>query len=156
MDQRNLGLASQKDIGAVGCKILSVSNYILNVAIIINDNFDIENFRIGLLEKEKIYFNILNTIHEYSVISCSCLMIERSKFMKVKKFDEIHTSGRYAEVDLCLKLKKNNYFNVINPYIKVHLHEGSKKIIQENSYEKVSLKKKYLKISNINTMCMNF
>jgi GT2 family glycosyltransferase len=122
-----LQLSQRKDIGAVGCKLLYPNNTIqhagvfLGVGGIANHNF----YRFPNASSQP--FPLLNSkdiIRNFSAVTAACLMVEKSKFLKVKGFNPDFKIA-YNDIDLCLRLGKSDFKTVYTPYAILYHYEST-------------------------------
>ena len=115
--------AQRKEIGAVGCKLLYPNGTIQHAGVVFNPKNKLENmtlpdhafkgYRNGYdytINNSRIY-----GVSNYLALTGACLMIEKKKFLKAGQFNE-KLKIAFNDVDLCLKLFKQGYFNVFTPF----------------------------------------
>jgi O-antigen biosynthesis protein len=121
-----VSICKQKDVGAVGAKLVFVDDTIQHAGMIILKN----GTSFHPFQKTKSntfgYFGFLNTIKEYSTVTGACLLTKRTIFDKVGMFDE-DFDLYYGDSDLCLMIRKLGYTVLYTPYAKLR-HDGSSKI----------------------------
>ena len=66
----------------------------------------------------------LVTVRNYSALTAACMVITRDKFEKVRGFDE-SLPVCYNDVDFCLRLRVEGYFNVWTPFASLFHHESA-------------------------------
>lgn len=66
----------------------------------------------------------LATVRNYSALTAACMVITREKFEKVGGFDE-SLPVCYNDVDFCLRLRVEGYFNVWTPFASLFHHESA-------------------------------
>ncbi len=118
-----LELAQQKDIGAVGAKLLLPDGRIQHTGVIFLEGnpchafygFDSEHPSYG-------YYcsNIVNK--NYLAVTAACLMIRQEVFQQLGGLDE-QFPLHYNDVDLCLKAHQAGYRNVVTPYAQLIHYE---------------------------------
>lgn len=126
-----LGFAQQKDIGAVGCKLIYPNNTIQHGGIIImSENEKIQKgiaFHAFKLLKDDTDYQIYNSsiygARNYSAVTAACLMISKKKYFEVNGQDEKFQIA-FNDVDFCLKLLKKGYRNVYLGNTNVFHHES--------------------------------
>lgn len=113
-------------VGAVGVKLIYPNNKIQHAGIILG-------IKDGTIEKGVAgnafkyiynsdyggYFNMINSVRNYSAVTAACLMIEKSKFIEVNGLDPIFRIA-FNDVDFCLKLLSKNYVNVYTPFARLY------------------------------------
>ncbi|MDD3475165.1 MAG: glycosyltransferase, partial [Candidatus Dojkabacteria bacterium] len=62
-------------------------------------------------------------IRNYSAVTAACLMIKKTRYQEVKGFNENFRIA-FNDVDFCLKLLKNGYYNIYTPYVELYHHES--------------------------------
>lgn len=65
--------------------------------------------------------NILD--YNFSIVTGACMMIDRKKFEEIGGFDETFPIS-YNDVDICFRLLKHGYYNVLRNDIKLVHHES--------------------------------
>ncbi len=123
--------AQRKEVGVVGCKLLYPNNRIQHAGVIFNPKNKLDRiilpdhafkgYRNGYdytINNSRIY-----GVSNYIALTGACLMIEKKKFLKVGQFDE-KLKIAFNDVDLCLKLFKQGYFNVFTPFSVLIHHES--------------------------------
>jgi GT2 family glycosyltransferase len=76
-----------------------------------------------------------------SALTGAFLAIERKKFLEVSGFDEENLKISLNDIDLCLKLLDNGYYNVFTPNIEL-FHFESKSRGFEDNFQKLKRYKK--------------
>ncbi len=79
---------------------------------------------VGSVSEKPHYMNLLNYARECSAVTAACLMIKRSIFEAVGGFDDEHLAVNFNDVDLCLKIIKAGYRNVVLPLAGIVHHES--------------------------------
>ncbi len=112
-----VGWADQKEIGAVGGKILNADRTINSAGLIITDNEKVISPFSGMRE----YFGKFGSSEWYRnspVVSESCLAIRNEVFEKVQPFDT-QVSDECSLVDFCSRLHQYGYRTVYSPYVRL-------------------------------------
>lgn len=141
-----IGYASQKNVGAVGAKLIFPDETIQHAGIIMGKG--------GLAghahySKSRNYISEqyeLKIPYDYSACTAACLMVSRKKFDEVKGLEE-KLKVAFNDVDFNLKLLKKGYNNVFLPNVELYHYESKsrgldttpekqKRFIQEWSYMK--------------------
>jgi glycosyltransferase involved in cell wall biosynthesis/2-polyprenyl-3-methyl-5-hydroxy-6-metoxy-1,4-benzoquinol methylase len=120
--------AQRSGVGAVGCKLLFPDRSIQHAGVILGMSPDQKTGVAGHWFKGVPYdcpgyFNLINTIRNYSAVTGACMMISKEKFLLAGGFEPA-LAVCYNDVDLCLKLRKMNYWNVFTPYAELIHHES--------------------------------
>ena len=126
-----VGLSSQKDIGAVGAKLVHADKTIQHAGIaFLNSGAGFHPFQ-RIHESKGGYHNLINVTRECSAVTGACLLVKKEIFDQINQFDE-DFDLYYGDADLCLKIIKAGYNVLYNPHAKL-LHEGSYSI-QKQTY----------------------
>ena len=129
-----LQIAQRKDIGAVGGLLLYKDNTIQHAGIIVGLGGVAAHSHRGFDAMSNGHGGLLTLTRDVSAITAACMMIERSKFLKVKGFDESLRIA-YNDVDLCLRLQRIGLKSIYTPYMRIYHYETKtrKKTVGENS-----------------------
>lgn len=61
------------------------------------------------------FSHYLQTAHEVSAVSASCMLVRRTVFESAGGFDAEHFSGGSADIDLCLRIRRQGYLVIWTP-----------------------------------------
>lgn len=121
--EKMLGYAALEHIGAVGCKLLYPDNTIQHAGIYVgvagvasHNNYHKSKEDLGVYGRLVIPYN-------YSCVTAACLMIKKEKYLAVNGMDE-NLAVAYNDVDLCLKLIDEGYFNICLPQVEMYHYES--------------------------------
>ena len=123
-----VGVCQQKDVGAVGAKLIYRTNKIQHAGMVFLKNgfffhpFDNESF------KSNSQFNFINLMRECSSVTGACLLTKREIFDSISGFDE-QFDVFYGDSDLCFKIRELGFKIIYTPQA-VLRHDGSTKIRQ--------------------------
>lgn len=106
----------QKEIGAVGGKILQSDESVLYGGLILGTEEIVSAAHCGFGRKEggNIERNILPS--NFSAVSILCFAVRREVFEEIGGFDTVNFSNHLFDTDFCLKLREKNYRIVLTPY----------------------------------------
>lgn len=132
--ERLLGTAMQKDVGAVGAKLYYPDSKLLQHDGIIN-LIPGPTHAFSRMNDEKVYYHGWNRFdRECLAVTGACLLISKKKYMQVDGLDE-SLSVTYNDVEFCIKLYENGYYNVLRNDVCAKHHEslsrGNDKISDE-------------------------
>ncbi len=118
-----LGYAQQKDIAAVGVKLLYPTNKIQHAGVTIGiGSYEPVAGHPGINQTDKNnYVNqalYTNTVRDVSAVTAACLLVSAKKFWEVKGFDPKYKIT-FNDVDLCLKFRKAGYHNIYLPFVEL-------------------------------------
>jgi GT2 family glycosyltransferase len=121
---RNLtGLASLEGVGAVGPMLIYPENKRIQHAGILNLISGPSHSYWNRSPEEPGYFLRLHLDYNMIAVTGACLMISREIFRKIGSFHEEFPIG-YNDVEMCLRLLENGYYNVFTPSTKLLHHES--------------------------------
>ena len=112
--EKLLGFCQRKDVGAVSGKFYK-NNKIYNAGYILSHKKGVIEIFKGIDKEENIYFSRENIIQNLNAVSGRCIMF-RKEFLKELSFEY---NKDFWDIDLCLKLRKENYKIVFNPYVEI-------------------------------------
>lgn len=126
--------ALQKEIGAVGAKILYANNTILHGGLIVGAGDLIGVAHQHLSREESGYFVRAQVVNNFSAVSVSCFVARREVFQTVGGFDAENYPNKLFDADFCLRLREKNYRIVFTPYAElVQIDEKKRLNLQQNS-----------------------
>ena len=125
-------LCCQKDVGAVGAKLVFSDQTIQHAGIVfLKTGAGFHPFQ-RINEKLSGYHNLMNVTKECSAVTGACLLTKKEIFERVNQFDESFDLY-YGDADLCLKIIESGYHILYTPYAKL-LHEGSYSIQKHSDF----------------------
>ena len=121
--------AQREEIGAVGVKLLYPDNRVQHVGVILGVGGPTKEESIAN-HAMKMFSNDIagipytkDIVRNYSAVTAACLMVKKEKFEKVGGFEE-KLRIAFNDVDLCLKLSTEGFFNLYTPYVELYHHES--------------------------------
>ena len=116
--------AQRPEIGAVGGKLLYPDGRIQHAGIVVG--------MVGAAGHPHKFFPYdhigyhgrLHMVHNVSAVTGALLMVSKDKFEQVNGLDEEKLAIAYNDVDFCLKLHEQGYYNVFTPYVEATHHES--------------------------------
>ena len=129
-----LQIAQRQDVGAVGGLLLYKDGTVQHAGIVVGLGGVAAHGHRGFDGASNGHAGLLTLTRDVSAVTAACLMIERSKFLKVKGFDD-RLRVAYNDVDLCLRLGKIGLKSIYTPYMKMYHFETKtrKKTVGENT-----------------------
>ncbi|MDJ0449485.1 glycosyltransferase family 2 protein [Methylocystis sp. JR02] len=112
--ERLLYFAIQKDIGAVGAKLLYPDQRVQHVGVLLGMGGVAGHFGAGLHAQAPGWMERNRVPHEVSAVTGACLMVERRKFEAVGGFDAVNLPIDLNDVDLCLRLGERGWRTICN------------------------------------------
>lgn len=115
--------AQQKEVGAVGAKLLFPNDAVQHAGIVLSANIASDTFK-HVPKDIPSFFGHASIIRNYSAVTGACMMVKKSIYKKVGGLDEKNLKIAYNDVDFCLKLLEEGYRNVYTPYAELYHHES--------------------------------
>ena len=119
-----VSIAAQPGVGAVGAKLLYPDNTLQHGGIILGIGGIGSHAHKFIPDDNNGYFNRASLIQEFSAVTGACMLVKKSIFDEVGRFDEKNLTVAYNDVDLCLKMKQKGYRIVWTPYAELYHHES--------------------------------
>lgn len=121
--------AQREEIGAVGVKLLYPDDRTQHVGVILGvggptKESSVADHAMKLFSNEiAVIPYTKDIIRNYSAVTAACLMVKKEKFERVGGFEE-KLRIAFNDVDLCLKLGTEGFFNLYTPYVELYHHES--------------------------------
>lgn len=124
--------ASEKQTGAVGCKLLYPNDTIQHCGVISKLNEPIHPFS-GISKNTPLYFGRDKYAYNYIAVTGACLMIDK------EKFDGFNTEFplAYNDIDFCFSLMEKGYYNVCVNSVSLYHYESVSRGDDRNNSEKL-------------------
>ena len=117
--------AQRDDVACCGAKLYYGNRAIQHCGVITGagpDRIAIHSFA-GESPDEVGYMGRLYYAQNVSAVTAAMMLVKKEKFEEVGGFDE-QLAVAYNDVDLCLKLLKKGYLNVVNPFAEAYHYES--------------------------------
>lgn len=118
-----VGYAMQKHIGTVGVKLLYPDKTVQHAGVILGLGGVASHVYIGSSREDTGIYGRLRVPYNYSANTAACLMVKKSKFEKVNGLEE-DLKVAYNDVDFCIKILVEGYYNVFLPQVELIHHES--------------------------------
>jgi len=106
------------EVGAVGARLINPNGTIEHAGLVLGVNGIAESAFHGFPAEHPGVNRQLRMTRNYSAVSSGCILIRREVFQKVGGFDQA-LPRRFADVDLCLKMRRAGYLIVYTPLAKL-------------------------------------
>lgn len=130
-----LSYCQREDVGIVGAKLYYEDDTIQHAGVILGVGGVAGHAAVGLPRNAAGYMSRPITVQDMTAVTAACLMIKRSVFEEVKGFDTKFKVA-FNDIDLCMKVRKQNYLVVYNPNVELY-HYESKSRGYEDTPEKI-------------------
>ncbi len=115
--------AERPEIGVVGTKLLYPDGRIQHAGVIIGMEGHASHVFWGVPEQYGGPFGSSEWYRDYMAITGACMMMRRTLFDEVGRFDEEYTLA-FSDIELCLRAIATGYRNVYTPFARLRHHEG--------------------------------
>lgn len=116
------GQAQRKSIGAASAMLLYPNSTVQHAGIILGVGGLISHCHRHWPASWVGYFGRLLITANYAAVTGACLMVDRKRYLDAGGLDE-GLAVAYSDVDLCLRLLKNGYRNVVLSHVRLYNHE---------------------------------
>lgn len=130
-----LGHCQRPEVGAVGARLYYPDDTVQHAGIIIGIGGVAGSVFVGMKRGYTGYMHRAAIQQDLSAVTAACMMIKRSVFEEAGRLEE-QLKVAFNDVDLCLKIRKNGYLIVYDPYVELY-HYESKTRGAEDTKEKV-------------------
>lgn len=124
------------EVGAVGAKLYYPDDTIQHAGVVLGIGGIAGHAFKNYHRSEFPYFHS-GCIRNISACTAACLLVKKSVFLEVGKFNEKDLKVAFNDVDLCLKIRKAGYLIVYTPYAELY-HYESKSRGYEDTPEKIA------------------
>ena len=130
-----LGVCQRKEVGAVGAKLLYPDNTIQHAGCVVGMGGIAGAMFVNMPAERTGYLHKASLLQDMSAVTAACMMMTKSVFEEAGGFTE-ELAVAFNDIDLCLKVRKQEKLIVYDPYVKLY-HYESKSRGAEDSEEKV-------------------
>ena len=116
--------AARASIGAVGATLVYPDGTVQHAGVVLGLGGTCAHSHRGQPADSLGYAARLKTVNNYLAVTGACLMCRRRVFDSVNGFDESLPSD-YNDVDFCLRLREQGYYNVCLPHARLTHYESS-------------------------------
>lgn len=106
-------------VGAVGARLINPIGTIEHAGLVLGVNGVAQSAFHGFPAEHPGVNRQLRMVRNYSAVSGACMLTRRDVFQQIGGFDET-LSHEFAEIDLCLKMRRAGYLIVYAPFAKLH------------------------------------
>ena len=106
------------EVGAVGARLINPNGTIEHAGLVLGVNGIAQSAFHGFPAEHPGVNRQLRMTRNYSAVSSACMLMRREVFQQIGGFDE-KLSGDFADVDLCLKMRRAGYLIVYTPLAKL-------------------------------------
>jgi GT2 family glycosyltransferase len=140
-----LGFCEQKEIGAVGAKLLDRNNLIQHAGIVLGLK-GVAGHPLRKFPRDTLHaFGAASSTRNYSAVSSACMMVRKSVFDGVLGFDE-RLSEPCSDIDFCLKVQEAGYRIVWTPWAELYHDEVNSSDGRGDSGQIERLRKRWEKV----------
>ena len=133
--EKMLGFCQRDDVGACGVKLYYPDNTIQHAGIFVGCLTVAAHIFRGLPKGNLGYFGREDLIQNMNAVTAACIMNRREIYEKVGYMNE-EFAVAFNDIDFCLKIRKNGYLIVYDPFIEF-IHYESKTRGNDNDPDKI-------------------
>lgn len=130
-----LGNCQREKVGIVGTRLYYPDNTYQHAGIVVGIDGIAANMYPGMRREREGYLHKAALQLNYSAVTAAFLMIKREVFDRIGGFEE-RLAVAFNDVDLCLRVGKEGYLVVYDPYVEAY-HYESKSRGKEDTKEKI-------------------
>lgn len=130
-----LGNCQRPEVGIVGARLYYPDNTIQHAGIVVGIDGIAANMFPGLRRGQEGYFHKAAIQLNYCAVTAACLMVSRKIYEQVHGLEE-QLSVAFNDLDFCLRVRREGYLVVYNPYVEAYHYESKSRGI-EDTKEKV-------------------
>jgi O-antigen biosynthesis protein len=112
------------EVGAVGARLINPNGTIEHAGLVLGVNGIAQSAFHGFPAEHPGVNRQLRMTRNYSAITGACLLMRREVFQEIGGFDET-LSDEFADIDLCLKMRRAGYLIVYTPLAKLWWNASS-------------------------------
>jgi len=116
--------AQRPQVGAVGAKLLFADGRIQHAGAVMGIGGTVGHAFRCLAGNTRHYFGLSDVIRDCSAVTAACMMMRREVYEEVHGFDESILID-FADVDLCLRLRREGYRIVYTPLALLYHYESA-------------------------------
>lgn len=136
-----VGIALQKDVGAVGAKLYYSNDTVQHAGVVLGICGVAGHAFKRACRDAFGYFGRAKLISAYSAVTAACLIVRKSIFLEVGGLDEVNLTVAFNDVDFCLKVKQAGYRNVWTPYAEMYHYESISRGAEDTPIKKARFKR---------------
>ena len=136
-----VGIALQKDVGAVGAKLYYSNDTVQHAGVVLGIGGVAGHAFKRACRDAFGYFGRAKLISAYSAVTAACLIVRKSIFLEVGGLDEVNLTVAFNDVDFCLKVKQAGYRNVWTPYAEMYHYESISRGAEDTPIKKARFKR---------------
>lgn len=114
-----LGVCQRPEVGGVGAKLIYPDNTIQHAGCVIGMGGIAGHMFVDMPAERTGYLHKASLLQDMSAVTAACLMMKKEIFEKVGGFTP-ELAVAFKDVDLCLKVRKENALIVYDPYAKLY------------------------------------
>jgi len=141
-----VGYASQDHVGCVGIKLLYSDKKVQHAGVVLGYGGVAGHIFVPYDRNDVGLFGRLAMPYNYTAVTAACMLIEKSKFLETKGFDE-KLKVALNDVDLCLQVLDKGYYNVCLSHIEMFHYESKSRgyEVTKEKQERFSSETNYMK-----------
>lgn len=141
-----VGYGSQEHVGCVGIKLLYSDRKVQHAGVVLGYGGVAGHIFVPYDRNDVGLFGRLSMPYNYTAVTAACMLIKKSKFLETKGFDE-NLKVALNDVDLCLQVLEQGYYNVCLSHIEMFHYESKSRgyEVTKEKQERFSKETEYMK-----------
>ncbi len=119
-----LALGQRDFCGCVGAKLLFGDNTLQHAGVILGLLGVANHSHLGFKDSDPGYFGRLTIRQNVSAVTGACLLVKRSIYNEVGGLDDTNLAVAFNDIDFCIRVMQQGYYNVFTPYAKLYHYES--------------------------------
>ena len=125
-----LGPCMRQEVGAVGARLYYADDTIQHAGVVLGFGGIAGHTFIGKSRYDLGYFGRIVCAQDYSAVTAACMMTKRKAFETVGGLSE-ELRVAFNDIDYCMKLRKEGYLIVYNPYAELYHYESKSRGLED-------------------------
>lgn len=142
-----VGYASQEHVGCVGIKLLYSDKKVQHAGVVLGYGGVAGHIFVPYDRNDVGLFGRLAMPYNYTAVTAACMLIKKSKFLETKGFDE-NLKVALNDVDLCLQVQEQGYYNVCLSHIEMFHYESKSRGYEVTKEKQERFEKETLYMKN--------
>lgn len=110
-------------VGVVGAKLYYPDDTIQHAGVVLGLGGIVGHINRHLPKESMRHFQNTHLINEYLALTAACMLIRKDLFLSIGGFNEIDYKVAYNDVDLCLRVYRKGFKNILVPAAELYHHE---------------------------------
>ncbi|MEL0585624.1 MAG: glycosyltransferase [Candidatus Thiodiazotropha sp. (ex. Lucinoma kazani)] len=128
--------AIRPEIGAVGARLWYPDDRLQHGGVVLGIGGVAGHAMKYSRKGDKGYMGRSVVIQNYTAVTAACLLLRRAVFDAVSGFDSENLAVAFNDVDLCIRIHQQGYYNLWTPYAELYHHESASRGAEDTPEKK--------------------